>query len=231
MLSKTVVLDNYSNLETTIDNRFGKRLSDFLTVEELEKTNFKVKEEYRDKWVPKKEWTERNIIQQLLSDAEFGKEKAKDERGISSALMTEVCEAWLYILEDDELKPNKWGYNLLFFQEILDKYCPLNTNRNGDGVHTFKFNKNYAHLYNITDVSPNGIVYFYNNRRYDTWKLQDAIAIQKELPPLEDFNRTIFQDIKNKFYLISPYVLGRIIYNLYYGNLPQIINEWGKYDC
>ena len=57
-----------------------------------------------------------------MKDAEFGKEKAESERGISSALMTEVCEAWLYVLEDDTIVSADYGYNLFFFQEILDKY-------------------------------------------------------------------------------------------------------------
>ena len=122
MKSKNEVLDNYGKLETCIDNRFGKRLASFLTAEELDKTNLQVKDEYRDSWEVEKEWTEENIIEQLVSDAEFGKEKAENERGISSSLMTEVCEAWLFILEDDTIQPYDEHYNLDFFEEILEKY-------------------------------------------------------------------------------------------------------------
>ena len=122
MLSKEEVLKNYEKLETFIDNRFGKRLVDFLTIEELNQIGIKVKEEYVDEWEVEKEWSRENIIKELISDAEFGKMKAEDERGISASLMTEVCEAWLFILEDTELTPDDYGYNLVFFEEILDKY-------------------------------------------------------------------------------------------------------------
>ena len=36
--------------------------------------------------------------------------------------MTEVCEAWLTVLEDDEIVSSNFGYNLPFFEEILEKY-------------------------------------------------------------------------------------------------------------
>lgn len=122
MKTKKEVLDNYEKLETCIDHRFGKRLATFLTVEELPKINVIVTEEVIDEWPVEKEWTEQNIIGQLVSDAEFGMEKAKNERGISSSLMTEVCEAWLFILEDDTIEPLYEEYNLGFFEEILNKY-------------------------------------------------------------------------------------------------------------
>ena len=104
MLSKEEVLDNYGKLETWIDSRFGKRLASFLTVEELDKTNLEVKDEYRDSWTVENEWTEENIIKELVSDAEFGLEKAENGRGISSSLMAEVCEAWLFVLEETDLR-------------------------------------------------------------------------------------------------------------------------------
>ena len=52
----------------------------------------------------------------------FEKEKAENERGISSALMTQVCEAWLFVLEDTDIPSDDWGYNLGFFERILKKY-------------------------------------------------------------------------------------------------------------
>lgn len=122
MLSKQETLKQYKKLETSIDNRFIKRLANFLTVEELSTIGIEVKDEYKDTWVVEKEWTEENVIEQLVKDAEFGKDKAEGERGISSALMTEVCEAWLTVLEDDEIVSSNFGYNLPFFEEILEKY-------------------------------------------------------------------------------------------------------------
>ena len=122
MRTKEEVIEVYDKLETCIDSRFIRRFCDFLTVDELEQCGTSVKEEYRSTWTVQKEWIERNIIEQLLEDANFGLEKAKNERGISSALMTEVCQAWLYVLEDDEIKPSDYGYNVSFFKQIIDKY-------------------------------------------------------------------------------------------------------------
>lgn len=126
MLSKNEVLERYKELETTIDNRFGRRLANFLTVEELTGIGMKVKPEYKDDWVVEKEWKEENIIDQLVKDAEFGKMKAEDERGISSALMMEVCQSWLIVLEDSSINlDNYFGYGLEFFKKILKKYRGL----------------------------------------------------------------------------------------------------------
>ncbi len=123
MLSKEEVLDNYKKLETCIDNRFGKRLAQYLTVEELDNTNLQVKDEYRDSWTVEKEWTEENIIKQLVSDAEFGLEKAENERGISSSLMAEVCEAWLFVLEDTDFEGYSDSYySISLFEGVLEKY-------------------------------------------------------------------------------------------------------------
>lgn len=122
MKTKQEVLENYDKLETMFDNRFAKRLVDYLTVDELKTIGIKIKDEYIDNWEIDKEWTEENIIKELICDAEFGKTKAENERGISSALMTEVCEAWLFVLEDDTIVQDDCGYNLGFFNKILKKY-------------------------------------------------------------------------------------------------------------
>lgn len=122
MKTKQEVLENYDKLETTFDNRFAKRLVDYLTVDELKTIGIKIKDEYVDNWEIDKEWTEENIIKELICDAEFGKTKAENERGISSALMTEVCEAWLFVIEDDDITSDDYGYNLDFFNRILKKY-------------------------------------------------------------------------------------------------------------
>lgn len=122
MLSKSEMLKKYPDLETCIDNRLLKRLVDYLTVEELAEIGIQVKSEFQETWTVKKEWNEENIIKELISDAKFGMEKAEDERGISASLMTEVCEAWLVILEDDSIVSDEWGYNYRFFEEIVKKY-------------------------------------------------------------------------------------------------------------
>ena len=88
MRTKQEVLENYKELETCIDNRFGKRLADFLTVEELSQIGIQVKDEYKKDWVVEREWTEENIIKKLVADAKFGKEKAEGEKK-SSILVAE----------------------------------------------------------------------------------------------------------------------------------------------
>lgn len=122
MLNKSEVITQYKELETCIDNRFFKRFCKYLDVDEIEQCGFKVKEEAKADWKIECEWTEENIIKELISDAEFGLEKAENERGISSSLMTEVCEAWLVVLEDNDFESEDWGYNYHFFKDILNKY-------------------------------------------------------------------------------------------------------------
>lgn len=74
-------------------------------------------------WEVETEWTLENVTKQLLGDAEFGEDKALNERGISSELMYYVCQMWLWVLEDEELlNPNQEGYGLSCFQAILAKY-------------------------------------------------------------------------------------------------------------
>jgi len=122
MKTKQEILENYEKLETMFDKRFAKRLVDYLTVDELKTIGIEVKGEYVDNWVVNKRWTEENIIKELVSDAKFGKAKAEDERGISLSLMTEVCVAWLFVLEDKDIAPYGFNYNLGFFNRILRKY-------------------------------------------------------------------------------------------------------------
>lgn len=122
MLDKSEVIAQYKELETSIDNRFFKRFCKYLNVDEVEQCGFQVKEEAKDDWEIECKWTEENIIKELVADAKFGLEKAENERGISSALMTEVCEAWLVVLEDDDFCSSDWGYNAPFFRDILEKY-------------------------------------------------------------------------------------------------------------
>ena len=93
------VIDHYEEFEqdTFLDRRWTKRFLDFLPSEEWGKYGFKIKEGVTHTPV---EWTEENILKQLKSDVEFGKEKAEDERGISSELMAMVVNAWCKVLEN-----------------------------------------------------------------------------------------------------------------------------------
>ena len=118
------ILNNYDNYKTVLEDRFGSRFVDFLTVEEMESIGFKLKDEYKKDWQPK-EWNKENVIEQLKEDIQFGIEKAENERGISSSLMFEVVKSWLKVLEDEEtLKyfDDYYDYGLNGFYPARDKY-------------------------------------------------------------------------------------------------------------
>ena len=87
----------------------------------------------------------------------------------------------------------------------------------------FNFNTEYARPFRIGFVTPNGIIYSVNGRKM-SWKRKDAIAILNMLPPFEEFDSKIFQQIKNEMCLtskLSQSVTGRIICNLYFFDLAE----------
>lgn len=89
---------------------------------------------------------------------------------------------------------------------------------------TFKFNKNCAKPYEIRSISPNGVVRVGKKNSKVSWRMKDVREISQELPPFEDFNREIFQQIKNKFHTkFDNDVIGRIIYNIYIGTFEEYI--------
>jgi hypothetical protein len=94
------ILDNYKEYEVFLDDRFGVRLCQFLTIEEMGTIGFVYKDTEKAKAHEPKEWTEENILAQLKKDVEFGWEKACDERGISANLMYEVVKSWCKVLEN-----------------------------------------------------------------------------------------------------------------------------------
>lgn len=119
MITKQEVIDNYKEYETFADDRFGKRFANYCYADELEKIGFGLQcsEEEWNKDV--KDFTKKNIIKELVEDAEFGYEKSMDNRGISTSLMSSVCESWVKILEDEDLI----GLEMTaLFVNILEKY-------------------------------------------------------------------------------------------------------------
>lgn len=117
------VLENYENVETTLDVRLGKRLCQFLTKDQMRQIGFELEDENKEHTpLP---WTEENILKQLRDDVEFGIEKATSHRGISASLMWEVCMGWCTILENglDEAYKNNYGwYGDELFGAIDQKY-------------------------------------------------------------------------------------------------------------
>ena len=119
------VLENFNNMETSIDNRLGRRLCQFLTIEQMEKLGFGFENEEDKKNHKPVEWTEENILKQLKEDVDFGIEKATGHRGISASLMWEVCMGWCMILENglDEIYKDNYGwYGDELFGAIDQKY-------------------------------------------------------------------------------------------------------------
>lgn len=116
------VLDNYKEFsDNIIEDRFGKRFTDFLTEEQAASIGWHAKDGYD--WPEPKEWTEENVLEQLKRDVEFGWEKACDERGISASLMYEVCQAWCKVLENGLEGFDEYGwYGKPLFKAIAHKY-------------------------------------------------------------------------------------------------------------
>lgn len=121
MKSLKEIIENYKEYEMIHDDRFGKRLCDFLTKEQGLQIGF---ESTTDKWPEPKEWTRENILAQLAMDVEFGSEKAFWERGISSSLMFEVVRRWNIILEDglEDWPRDYYDYGMSLFRATAEKY-------------------------------------------------------------------------------------------------------------
>ena len=127
-----------------IDDRFGSRLTQFLTEEEIEKIGFKLKDEYKGKHQPK-EWTRENILEQLEEDVAFGFEKALDRRGISSGLMFDVVLKWNRVLEEglEDYDENDYAmYGLPLFKATAVKYGWDNPIGDDTGTESW-YNDNY----------------------------------------------------------------------------------------
>lgn len=119
------ILKNYEEeWATFLDDRFGARLCQFLTEEQIESIGFSINEEYKGQHIPK-EWTRENILEQLKDDVEFGFEKALDRRGISSGLMFDVVRKWNKVLEEgleDWDEDHYAMYGLPLFKATAIKY-------------------------------------------------------------------------------------------------------------
>lgn len=95
------ILNNYDEYKTFLDDRFGIRFAQFLTIEQLKQIGFEIKDEYIETHNDNiEEWNRDNILRQLEQDVKFGWEKACDERGISSNLMFDVVRSWNKVLEE-----------------------------------------------------------------------------------------------------------------------------------
>lgn len=130
MLQLDYILNNWDKFETPFEDRLGRRLCQFLTIEQAKSIGWEIQE---PNWQPK-EFTKENILKQLEMDVYFGFEKALNQRSISASMMYEVVKGWLTILEDP-LKDfdNYPMYGLPLFKAVAVKYGFDNPIEEDDG--------------------------------------------------------------------------------------------------
>lgn len=139
MKTKEEILTNYSDWATPLDDRFGRRLIDFLTEEEMSRIGYELNEEFKGKHQPV-EWTRENILNQLKEDVEFGFQKALDRRGISSSLMFDVVRKWNKVLEEglENWDEDEYAmYGLPLFKATAVKYGWENQIGDDDGTEDY----------------------------------------------------------------------------------------------
>jgi len=131
MLAQEVVLEAVINKSVgynrdsceMIDSRDYSRLSNFFPASDLEKFGYTLKDGVTPDHWEQTEWTEDNILKSLTKDLEFAVEKAHGERGISSSLMYEVIQMWLWILEDPLAKSRDYNsYGMPLYNKVAEKY-------------------------------------------------------------------------------------------------------------
>lgn len=116
------IIGNYKEFETSLEDRLGVRLCQFLTVEQMKEIGFELKEGAEHTPI---EWNRENVLKQLKKDVAFGFEKALNRRGISSGLMFDVVLGWNKILEEgleDWDEDNYAMYGLPLFKATAIKY-------------------------------------------------------------------------------------------------------------
>ena len=111
-----------------IDGRDLSRLADFIPYDMLGKFGIEPKDELNssEKWnALVKNFTRKNILEQLKKDVAFGFEKALGKRAISAAMMYSVVKMWNWILEDglEDWNDDKYAqYGLPLFKATALKY-------------------------------------------------------------------------------------------------------------
>lgn len=115
------VKKNAKNIsEDWIDQRFLKRVLDFIPVSEWEEFGYKFNPDAKTEYVTK-EWTEENVLAQIKDDLEFGIEKAENHRGISASLMFDCVRCWCIVLENG-LENTEYGWYGDALFKAVDEY-------------------------------------------------------------------------------------------------------------
>ena len=102
MLSLEYMKEHIKDIELDkfFDQRWTKRILDFLPYEEWEQYGFKANDDFDPSTYKPKEWNEENLMEQLKEDVDFAIEKATNHRGISASLMNDVLISWCIVLEN-----------------------------------------------------------------------------------------------------------------------------------
>ena len=109
--------------EGAIDGRDLGRFSLFVPFDRLSDAGLEPKDGMTaEDWGEVRPWTEEEVLKQLKEDAEFGLEKAKNDRGISAWFMFEVVCMWCQLLENGLEQVDSETEYVAFFEGILKHY-------------------------------------------------------------------------------------------------------------
>lgn len=119
MLQLDYILNNWDKSNSLLGDMFGRRLRQFLTVEQAKSIDWEVLKQYHNPI----EFTKQNVIKQLESDVAFGFKKALEKNLLISKLMFDVIKEWLFILEDPLKDFDDYSmYGLPLFKAVAVKY-------------------------------------------------------------------------------------------------------------
>ena len=119
MLQLDYILNNWDKSNSLLGDMFGRRLRQFLTVEQAKSIDWEVLKQYHNPI----EFTKQNVIKQLESDVAFGFKKALEKNLLISKLMFDIVKEWLFILEDPLKDFDDYSmYGLPLFKAVAVKY-------------------------------------------------------------------------------------------------------------
>ena len=119
MLQLDYILNNWDKSNSLLGDMFGRRLRQFLTVEQAKSIDWEVLKQYHNPI----EFTKQNVIKQLESEVAFGFKKAFEKNLLISKLMFDIVKEWLFILEDPLKDFDDYSmYGLPLFKAVAVKY-------------------------------------------------------------------------------------------------------------
>lgn len=132
MLQLDYILNNWDKSNSLLGDMFGRRLRQFLTVEQAKSIDWEVSKQYHNTI----EFTKQNVLKQLESDVSFGFKIALEKNTLFSKLMFDVVKEWLFILEDPLKDFNEYHkYGLPLFKAVAIKYGfdnPIGTDKGSE---------------------------------------------------------------------------------------------------